>query len=85
MVMVVFPLHHLIQDVAAGQNFTFYLLDRALEQQRVLHDLTLETSICVGTPLGREEWNIMAQVVNVLESFEWATQVLSGEATILHK
>ena len=46
------PLHHLIQDVATPWNFTFYPLERVLEQQTELHYLALETSICVDAPLG---------------------------------
>ena len=62
---------------------TFYLLVKVLEQQMTLHDLAVVTSIGVVAPLGREEWDITAQMVYVLWSFESATQVFSGETAIL--
>ena len=77
------PLHSIIQNVATLWNSTFYLLGRVVEQRRVLHDLALETSIAVAASLSREEWDIMDQLVYVLQRFGTATQNLSGKTSIL--
>ena len=43
-----------IQDGAAQWNFTFYLPERILEQQRAVHDQALETSLAIVAPLGEQ-------------------------------
>ena len=46
-------------------------------------DLALETSIGMTVPLGREEWDIMGQVVYVLQSLQLRSSV--GRQTSLSR
>ncbi|XP_029465572.1 zinc finger BED domain-containing protein 4-like [Rhinatrema bivittatum] len=82
-VLVGAPLHNLIQDVGTRWNSTYLMLQRLLEQQTPLHELSLEAEIGLDCPLGCQDWLHMTQVVYVLKPFKEAMEALSlGMATL---
>ena len=71
------PKHHLIQDVVTHWNSTFLVFQRLLEQRwvvyAVLHD---ERGSQSHLHLKEEQWNLMDQMVTVLEPLQIATTAL---------
>uniref|UniRef100_A0A8C5PR12 BED-type domain-containing protein n=1 Tax=Leptobrachium leishanense TaxID=445787 RepID=A0A8C5PR12_9ANUR len=71
------PTHRLRQDVATRWNSTLEMLERILEQQIAIHNISSHHFIGIGSTLGREEWTIIAQLVSVLKPFRDTTENLS--------
>ena len=74
------PKHHLIQDVVTRWNSTFLMFQRLLEQRwvvyAVLHDERGSQSQYKHLHLKEEQWNLMDQMVTVLEPLQIATTAL---------
>ena len=68
------PKHHLIQDVVTHWNSTFLLFQRLLKQRwviyAVLHDERGSQSQYKHLHLKEEQWNLMDQMVAVLEPLQ---------------
>ncbi|XP_029443887.1 zinc finger BED domain-containing protein 4-like isoform X2 [Rhinatrema bivittatum] len=82
-VLVGAPLNNLIQDVDTKWTSTYLMLQRLLEQQTPLHELSLEAEIGLDHPLGHQDWLHMTQVVYVLEPFKDAMEALSSDIATL--
>ena len=74
------PKHHLVQDVVTRWNSTFLMFQRLLEQRwvvyAVLHDERGSQSQYKHLLLKEEQWNLMEQMVAVLEPLQIATTAL---------
>lgn len=71
------PVHTLLQDISTRWNSTFIMWERLLEQ-RV--PLTLFAAEKGGIPLiVAEEWELMSQLISILESFYEATLDISSD------
>ena len=74
------PKHHLVQDVVTHWNSTFLMFQRLLEQRwvvyAVLHDERGSQSQYKHLLLKEEQWNLMEQMVAVLEPLQIATTAL---------
>ena len=72
--------HELIQQCDTRWNSTLYMLQHVKEQQPALCSVLLESkdkAVCSLFPDG-PEWNLLEDLVTVLEPFEEATKALSG-------
>lgn len=78
------PPLRVIQDVSTRWNSTFYMLQRLLQLQRAISIILVDPVI---TPkkdhrdllLSEHQWTLADQLVKILEEFEVATTVLSGQ------
>ncbi|XP_063283956.1 zinc finger BED domain-containing protein 4-like [Pelobates fuscus] len=70
------PTHCLRQDVSTQWNSILDMLERILEQQMVIHSLSSDQYIGIESPLGREDWTIIGQLVAVLKPFRDVTDNL---------
>ena len=72
--------HELIQQCDTRWNSTLYMLQRVKEQQPALCSVLLESKDKVVRSLFPDgpEWNLLEDLVAVLEPFEEATKALSG-------
>ena len=74
------PKHHLIQDVVTRWNSTFLMFQRLLEQRWVVYAVLLDErgsqSQYKYLHLKEEQWNLMEQMVTVLEPLQIATTAL---------
>ena len=74
------PKHHLIQDVVTRWNSTFLMFQQLLEQRwvvyAVLYDGLGSQSQYKHLHLKEEQWNLMEQMVTVLEPLQIATTAL---------
>uniref|UniRef100_A0A8C3SR61 Zinc finger BED-type containing 6 n=1 Tax=Chelydra serpentina TaxID=8475 RepID=A0A8C3SR61_CHESE len=73
------PQHNLKQEVATQWTSTFYMLRRLLEQQKAVHDYSMQHHVgrVDGVILTSFQWCLMAHVCDILEPFEEATQEVS--------
>ena len=72
------PQHELIQQCDTRWNSTLYMLQRVKEQQPALCSVLLESKDKVVRSLFPDgpEWNLLEDLVAVLEPFEEATKAL---------
>uniref|UniRef100_A0A8C4XW65 Zinc finger BED-type containing 6 n=1 Tax=Gopherus evgoodei TaxID=1825980 RepID=A0A8C4XW65_9SAUR len=73
------PQHNLKQEVSTQWTSTFYMLRRLLEQQKAVHDYSMQHHVgrVDGVILTSFQWCLMAHVCDILEPFEEATQKVS--------
>ncbi|XP_030052870.1 zinc finger BED domain-containing protein 4 [Microcaecilia unicolor] len=71
------PLNNLVQDVDTRWNSTYLMLQRLVEQQTPLRELSLEAEIGLDHPLGYRDWLYVTQVAYVLKPFKDATDAIS--------
>ena len=78
------PQHELIQQCDTRWNSTLYMLQRVKEQQPALCSVLLESKDKVVRSLFPDgpEWNLLEDLVAVLEPFEGATKAFSTYPTI---
>ena len=74
------PQHELIQQCDTRWNSTLYMLQRVKEQQPALCSVLLESKDKAVRSLFPDgpEWNLLEDLVAVLEPFEEATKAMSG-------
>ncbi|XP_039311284.1 zinc finger BED domain-containing protein 4-like [Solenopsis invicta] len=70
------PIHKLIQDVTTRWNSTFYMLSRLLEQQQAVTAYAAEKDIPSLTAM---QWNMVENVIRVLQPFEEMTKMASSD------
>ena len=73
--------HELIQDMPVRWNSTFYMLERLIMLKSTINFLSLTNNVC--KTLSHDEWNIAAEMVEVLGVFDLATRELSSERITL--
>ena len=82
------PKHHLIhaQDVVTHWNSTFLMFQRLLKQRwviyAILHDESGSQNQYKYLHLKEEQWNLMEEIVTVLEPLQIATSALCEAETV---
>ena len=70
--------HKLIQDCPTRWGSTLLMLQRVSEQQAAIVAVLVEGKVQYLMPEG-EEWNIIDNLINILEPFQKITEVISNE------
>jgi len=70
------PIHKLIQDVTTRWNSTFYMLSRLHEQRQAVTAYAAEKDIPSLTAM---HWNMIENVIRVLQPFEEITKIASSD------
>ncbi|XP_025266719.1 zinc finger BED domain-containing protein 4-like [Camponotus floridanus] len=70
------PVHKLIQDVSTRWNATFYMLSRLHEQRQAVTAYAAEKDI---PSLSAIQWNMVENVIRVLQPFEEMTKIASSD------
>lgn len=70
------PEHQLVQDINTRWNSTFYMVERLLEQKRVISLYVSENDTL--TNLTTRQWCLMEQCVQLLKPFEEITKITSS-------
>jgi len=70
------PIHKLIQDVTTRWNSTFYMLSRLHEQRQAVTAYAAEKDIPSLTAM---QWNMVENVIRVLQPFEEITKIASSD------
>lgn len=72
------PLHTLITDIKTMWNYTFYMLQRLVEQRRAVQIMTQESNMGKApTIIYPNEWRLASDMMTVLSPFEEVTRALS--------
>uniref|UniRef100_G1KVQ6 BED-type domain-containing protein n=1 Tax=Anolis carolinensis TaxID=28377 RepID=G1KVQ6_ANOCA len=78
------PQHKLLQDVSTRWNSTYKMLERMVEQQKVVHGISLSLVAPVSKLVPtKQEWDTISQLVDVLKPFKHATETLSESKALL--
>ncbi len=73
-----FPQHTLITDVKTRWNYTFFMLQRLVEQRRSVQIMTQESNMGkASTIIYPNEWGLASDMLTVLIPFEEVTRALS--------
>lgn len=73
----------LIQDVTTRWNSTFYMLERLVEQKRVINLFLSENEVGTITTLTSNQWNLITTLLNLLRPFEEITRQMSSDTAHL--
>uniref|UniRef100_A0A671UZG5 HAT C-terminal dimerisation domain-containing protein n=1 Tax=Sparus aurata TaxID=8175 RepID=A0A671UZG5_SPAAU len=72
----------LITDIKTRWNYTFYILQRLVEQRRVVQIMTQESNMGrAPTIIYPSEWRLASDMLTVLSPFEEVTRALSKHST----
>ncbi len=72
------PQHTLITDIKTRWNYTFYMLQRLVEQRRAVQIMTQESNMGrAPTVIYPNEWRLASYMLTVLSPFEEVTRALS--------
>lgn len=78
--------HELIQDVTTRWNSTQMMMERLVEQRRVISDIMLDQSVTkrsdVYMLLKESEWESLSDISNVLEKLTQITTYMSTESMV---
>ncbi|KAF2902210.1 hypothetical protein ILUMI_03986 [Ignelater luminosus] len=70
------PEHQLVQDISTRWNSTFYMIERLLEQKRVISLYVADHDTLIN--LTAQQWSLMEQYINLLKPFEEITKITSS-------
>ncbi|XP_071054789.1 zinc finger BED domain-containing protein 4-like [Onthophagus taurus] len=70
----------LVQDVTTRWNSSFYMLQRILEQKRVLNIYAADNDIVT---LNTNQWSLIQPLLDLLEPFEEITKVMSSNVAFI--
>lgn len=70
------PNHQLVQDVSTRWNSTYYLMERLLEQKRVVSLYITDHETLIN--LTHAQWELLEQCIKLLKPFEEITKITSS-------
>lgn len=80
------PQHELIQDVTTRWNSTQMMMERLVEQRRIISDIMLDQSVTKRSEaymlLKESEWESLSDILNVLEKLTQVTTYMSTESMV---